>query len=178
MNSGEKTKLIVESYGSEELEIGRWLWALQDTRKRTLEALEQVPPELLDWLSGSGQSSIGTVLYHIADIEADWLYAEVLERSIPREVTALFPFPIRDKGGRLTQVTGFGLQEHLDRLETVRGLLLDAFAEMGLTDFGRVRLLPPYDVTPEWVLDHLMQHEAEHCSQIVRTLRAGAPPRS
>jgi uncharacterized damage-inducible protein DinB len=27
-------------------------------------------------------------------------------------------------------------------------------------------MAPPYDVTPEWVLHHLMQHEAEHRSQI------------
>jgi uncharacterized damage-inducible protein DinB len=33
--------------------------------------------------------------------------------------------------------------------------------------------LPPYDVTPEWVLHHLMQHEAEHRSQI-GALRARA----
>jgi uncharacterized damage-inducible protein DinB len=37
---------------------------------------------------------------------------------------------------------------------------------MDLADFRRIRSLPEYDVTPEWVLHHLMQHEAEHRSQI------------
>jgi uncharacterized damage-inducible protein DinB len=104
--------------------------------------------------------------YHIADIEADWLYVEVLEQPLPPEVVALFPYPTRDEQGHLTQVQGFSLEEHLRRLEIVRGLLLDVYQPMDLREFRRLRSLPNYDVTPEWVLHHLMQHEAEHRSQI------------
>jgi len=73
----------------------------------------------------------------------------------------------------VTQVTGYSLAEHLQRLAVVRGLLLDMFEAMDLAEFRRVRALPHYDVTPEWVLHHLMQHEAEHRSQI-GSLRARA----
>jgi hypothetical protein len=61
----------------------------------------------------------------------------------------------------------------VNRLETVRGLLLESYQPMDLPEFRRARLLERYDVTPEWVLHHLMQHEAEHRGQI-RSLRAGA----
>jgi uncharacterized damage-inducible protein DinB len=44
---------------------------------------------------------------------------------------------------------------------------------MALPEFRRVRSLTHYDVTPEYVLHHLMQHEAEHRGQI-GTLRARA----
>ena len=54
----------------------------------------------------------------------------------------------------------------LGRLEIVRTLLLDVYQQMELTEFRRVRSFASYDVTPEWVLHHLMQHEAEHRSQI------------
>jgi uncharacterized damage-inducible protein DinB len=128
---------------------------------------------MIDWLPPDGESSIGTILYHVADIEADWLYVEVLEQSLPPEVAALFPYPTRDQEGHLTQVQGFSLEEHLRRLETVRALLLDVFQQMDLPEFRRVRSLEYYDVTPEWVLHHLMQHEAEHRSQI-GALRARA----
>jgi uncharacterized damage-inducible protein DinB len=42
---------------------------------------------------------------------------------------------------------------------------------MTLQDFRRPRQLPEYDVTPEWILHHLMQHEAEHRGEmgILRT---------
>jgi hypothetical protein len=55
----------------------------------------------------------------------------------------------------------------------VRGLLLDGYQRMELAEFRRVRALEHYDVTPEYVLHHLMQHEAEHRSQI-GALRAAA----
>jgi hypothetical protein len=114
------------------------------------------------------------VLYHLAGIEADWLYAEVLEQpEFPAEIVALFPHEVRDGQGHLSQVTGYSLAEHLQRLAVVRGLLLDVFEAKDLAEFRRVRALPYYDVTPEWVLHHLMQHEAEHRNQI-GALRAKA----
>ena len=110
---------VVEVHTSRAPEIGRWLWALQDARSRTLEELEDVTPAMVDWLPTPGhalrgasqppddESSIGAVLYHLAGIEADWLYAEVLEQpEFPPEVAALFSHATRDEQGHLTQVTG------------------------------------------------------------------------
>ncbi len=166
MDSRKKDKLIVDVHLSQEPEIGRWLWALQDTRQRTMREIGRLSPAMLDWLPGGDESSIGTVLYHLADIEADWLYVEVLEKPFPPEVAALFPYGTRDEQGHLTQVQGISLEQHLERLEIVRGLLLNAYQQMDLAEFRRTRSLANYDVTPEWVLHHLMQHEAEHRSQI------------
>ena len=166
MDPYEKEYLIVNSHLGKEAEIGRWLWALQDTRQRTLRELSSLSPAMIDQLPGGNRSSIGTILYHIAAIEADWLYAEVLEQPFPPEVTALFPYDIRDEQGRLFQVQGLSFEQHLERLKTVRSLLLDAYQKMDSREFRRVRSFEKYDVTPEWVLHHLMQHEAEHRGQI------------
>jgi uncharacterized damage-inducible protein DinB len=168
-----REKKIVDTYMSKEPEIGQWLWAFRDARQRTMRELDGLTPAMIDWLPPDNESSIGTVLYHIADIEADWLYVEVLEQPIPPNVAALFSYPTRDEQGHLTQVQAVSLEAHLSRLETVRGLALDVYQQMNLADFRRARSLPNYDVTPEWVLHHLMQHEAEHRSQI-RALRARA----
>ena len=48
----------------------------------------------------------------------------------------------------------------------VRGLVLEAYQSMELGEFRRIRSFPYYDVTAEYVLHHLMQHEAEHRSQL------------
>ena len=157
---------IVDTDLSQEPAIGQWLWALQDARQRTMEELDSVSVAMIDWLPPDNESSIGTVLYHMTDIEADWLYVEVLEQPLPSAVAALFPYATRDAQGRLTQVQGISRADHLKRLETVRNLLLAVFQPMTLAEFRRVRSLPHYDVTPEWVLHHLIQHEAEHRSQI------------
>jgi uncharacterized damage-inducible protein DinB len=157
---------IVEVHPSKAPEIGRWLWAMQDARQLTLEGLDGASPAMIDWLPGDNESSMGTVLYHLTDIEADWLYVEVLEQPMPPEIASLFSYGSRDKQGRLIQVQGLSLAEHLRRLELVRSRLLEAYEQMELEDFRRVRSLEHYDVTPEWVLHHLMQHEAEHRSQL------------
>ena len=147
-------------------EIARLLWMLEDTRRRTKRALDDLDPAVIDWTEPRG-NSIGTLLYHIAAIEIDWLYTDVLEgKPWPREVEALFPYDVRDERGMLFAVKGVGLEEHLRRLGTVRAMLLEKFRGMSLDEFRRVRHFDEYDVTPEWVIHHLVQHEAEHRGQI------------
>ena len=61
--------------------IGRWLWAFEETRRRTLLALEGLDSKQLDWLPAWGSNSIGTLLYHLAAIEADWLFTDILQKD-------------------------------------------------------------------------------------------------
>lgn len=161
-----KEQKVVFPIPSKDSQIGRWLWAMQDGRRRTMEELASARPEMIAWQPEAGLGSIGAILYHLAAIEADWLYVEVLETEFPEEVAALFPHPIRENSGHLTQVPYEGLEAHLRRLEAVRTRLLTAYQEIALGDFRKTRHLPGYDVTPEWVLHHLIQHEAEHRSEI------------
>jgi uncharacterized damage-inducible protein DinB len=167
MAEGTKQRLVVEILPGCEPEIGRLLWMLEETRRRTKEGIAGLSDAALEWASAPAENSIATLLYHIAAIEADWLYVEVLEeQSFPSEVVALFPEDVRDEHGRLTAIRGANLASSLDRLDAVRSRLLEVCRGLSLAEFRRVRDLPDYGVTPEWVLHHLMQHEAEHRGQI------------
>ena len=158
---------IITPSADYEPEIGRWLWALHDGRNRTRETLEGLPAATLDWRPDYGGNSIGTLLYHVAAIEMDWLYTEILESdSYPPEMAEMFPHDVRDNNGLLVPVLGESIERHWERLDWVRALLLDAFQSMSLQEFRRPRRLAEYDVTPEWVLHHLIQHEAEHRGQM------------
>ena len=149
-------------------EIAPWLWAMEDARRRTLARLEGITQTELDWTPPAGQNAIGTLLYHIAAIELDWLFAEVLELfEFPPDVEALFALNVRDDSGRLSPCPNGPLADHLARLDFVRARLLATFRTMSATEFRRVRHLQDYDVTPEWVLHHLLQHEAEHRGEIM-----------
>src|SRR5207249_12325404 len=110
---------------------------------------------------------IGTLLYHVALIEADWLLDDVLEGPAPPQwLTELLPFSDRDEGGLLTKTAGMTLRQHLDRLAGFRSWLLEEIGAMSGEDCHRTRSRERYDVSPDWVVHHLLQHEAEHRSQI------------
>ena len=162
----EIERLQIEPLPAQNPNIGRALWQLAGARQRLKQGLADLDETLLDWEPYPDGNSIGTLLYHIAAIEVDWLFAEVLERPFAPEIVELFPYPVRNDAGRLFPVTGVSLPDHLQRLDTVRRFLLDVYAELTLADFRRARQLPHYHVTPEWVLFHLTQHEAEHRGQI------------
>jgi uncharacterized damage-inducible protein DinB len=166
MTGEPKKQLVIEPLLGYEPEIGLLLGMLEETRGRTKKWLAGLTDDELEWTPGPGLNSIGTILYHLALIEADWLYAEALEQAYPPEATALFPDDVRDDAGRLTVSRRESLQEHVDRLDAVRAMVLAAFRDMSLAEFRRVRVLPEYDVTPGFVLHHLMQHEAEHRGEI------------
>lgn len=164
----QKRLMEIEPLPAAAPEIGRMLWLLQETRKRLHEALADVTPAELDWPPPyRGGNSIGTLLYHLAAVETDWLFVEVLESDFSPEIEALLPYDMREEDGRLTPVAGVSLAEHLQRLDEVRRTLRQTFADMTPADFRRLRRLDSYDVSPEWVLFHLMHHEAEHTGQIL-----------
>lgn len=147
-------------------EIGSVLWMMENTRHRTLVEIADLDLETIDYIGGFNQHSIGTLLYHIAAIELDWLFVEVLEADIPPEAAKWFPVDVRDNQSRLSVVQRETLAEHLQRLAYVRELLLKTYRTMTLAEYRRPRSFPKYDVTPEWVLHHLMQHEAGHREEI------------
>lgn len=168
MSDSPKRILNIEPLPAAAPEVGHTLWLLVETRKRLHEALAEVTPAELDWTPPyAGGNSIGTLLYHIAAVETDWLFAEVLESPFSPEIEALLPYAMREADGRLTPVAGVTLAAHLARLHAVRQTLLDTFNNMSTADFHRLRCLEPYDVSPAWVLFHLLHHEAEHTGQIL-----------
>jgi uncharacterized damage-inducible protein DinB len=144
--------------------VGAALWRLEDTRRRTLGTLKELPVDYIDHeIQGN---TIGTILYHIAVIEMDWLYTEILEAPIPNELLNLFPEEVRDEAGKLTLILGQTLDQHLVRLSKIRKSFLEELHGMTTEEFQRKRVLPEYEVSPEWVLHHLSQHEAEHRGEI------------
>ena len=154
-------------------EIGRWLWALQDVRHRyTLRLIKDLDERLVDWEGPDGQeNAIGSLLYHIAGVEMGWLHGEVKGLTeFPPAVKQDFPFPGTEQGGnRLTRVLGVPLPEHVGRLNRSREVFLKELKGISSAEWRRLRPDPQdheYEVTPEWVVFHLVEHEAGHAFQI------------
>ena len=150
-------------------EVGRWLSALDDGRRDTIRELGGVTDDIVDLAPPGAPNSIGTLLYHVALIELGWLLVDILgPESAVTWPEALLPFADRDGEGTLTVVRGETIAVHLERLAAVRVLVHEHLAPMSVEDFHRPRARDRYDVTPAWVLHHLLQHEAEHRAHIAR----------
>jgi uncharacterized damage-inducible protein DinB len=147
-------------------EVGRWLAAMQDARRDTLRELDDLTDAALGWRPSPDADSISTILYHVALIEADWLLVDILGAEAPAWPTQLLPFAARNEEQHLTGVEGQTLAQHLERLSVVREMLLRYLKPMSSADFVRMRPGDSYDVSAVWVIHHLLQHEAEHRSQI------------
>ncbi len=171
MTSTGRRRLVLQPIGTDP-EVGRWLAALEDGRRDTLCELDGVTPMMVDWYPAAPLNSIGSLLYHIALVEASWVAEEILEDPEPDGLAALLPWPDREPGDgigndrHLSRVDGQSLDEHVRRLAAVRAFALDRLKPMTNEDLHRVRALDEYDVAPDWVLHHLLQHEAEHRSHI------------
>jgi uncharacterized damage-inducible protein DinB len=166
----ERRTLLVSPLPEYEEEIGRWLWCLEDVRRTLITELTGISQSILDTKVDERQT-IGSILYHIALIEADWLYVEVLGAEWDPEISSLFPLDSRSEDGSLTHIEGQSLEEHSYRLNKVREVFLSYFRSMDLTDWRKPRVLEHYDVTPEWVVYHLIEHESHHRGQIFQLLR-------
>ena len=161
--------LVAAALDGYEPEVGAALWKLEDARHRTLRLLGDLPADFVD--RPTDGNTIGTILYHVALIETDWLFAEILEQEPPTELARLFPADHRDAAGILSVVSGESIAQHLGRLGQVRRELHERLRGMTDQEFHRPRSLPDYDVTPAWVLHHLAQHEAEHRSEMGAALQ-------
>jgi hypothetical protein len=173
-------------------DIGRWLWALQDVRRRyTMRLIKDLDPRLVDWEGPDGQeNAIGSLLYHIAHVEMGWLFGDVRGMTeLPAAIQPDFPFDSREpNSNRLTRVLGVPLAEHVARLDRSREVFLKEFEGISPDDWRRLRRPPDfeevnYEVTPEWAVFHLVEHEAGHAFQIsslkargTRMLATGATP--
>jgi uncharacterized damage-inducible protein DinB len=147
---------------------GTKLWGFENSRQRTLRTLEGFELNLLDWLPSWGGNTISALLYHLAAIEVDWLFTDILEKDeFPLEIDELFPYDVRDQDGNLTTVPGISLRAHQQRLAAMREYFMDAMLDITDDEFRRARSFPDYLVTPQWVIHHLMQHEAEHRGEIM-----------
>ena len=162
----ERERLVLEPI-ADAPEVGRWLSALDDGRTDTIRELREVTEDMLDARPPGAPNSIGTLLYHVALVELDWLIVDALgpEASVPWPED-LVPYADRDGEGTLTVVRGESLDTHLVRLAAVRALVHEHIAPMTVEDFHRPRARERFDVSPAWIVHHLLQHEAEHRAHI------------
>jgi len=110
---------------------------------------------------------IGRWLSAFEEVRRDTLEVvrEIPESAIDRqdEISLdLFPYDDREGDGHLTPVMGETMAQHLERLSTTRELVLRELRAMSSEDYHRVHAREEIDVSADWVVFHLIDHEVEH----------------
>ena len=163
--------------------IGCWLWAMQETRAQTLRLLqhEALDQSLLDWGGPEGdENTIGSLLYHIAEVKMGWLWGNIKGLlEMPPKTQEFFPFESEyEETGRITNVLGVPLSEHIARLERSREIFLCEARSIPGPEWQALQPDPldsSYEASPEWILYHLIEHEMEHNEQISAVLTRATP---
>lgn len=164
-------------------DVARVVWALENARARMLKVIDGLTSEVLDAVPANGTNSIGTLLYHLAVTEAIWVYKNLLDIQLPDDLAGMLPYSSRDEQGLLSALRGQSLDRHLQRLSYTREKLLEVYKDLTLEQFRQLRThearLGSFEVTAEFVLYQLIQHEAEHRGQIQTMIEAqGITPKN
>jgi uncharacterized damage-inducible protein DinB len=135
-----------------------------EVRAGTLQAVQNLSPEHLEWIPPGGVHSIMSLLRHIAQAEDWWIQAGVFGRHdfVPRRKFALPDLPSV-------------LQYLKETREVTESLLLEWPAEK----LKETRPVPPGyraaprgpELTLHWIMGNLYNHELHHRAQIYLYLR-------
>ncbi len=150
--------------------IGRYVAMLEDVRRRVRHYVDGLTPEQLSWHPNDRVESIGTVLLHIAAVEVSWIQEDICRIPMSEEEWGI-AFPIRLG---IPQVSGEPLEFYLEKLNRTRAETREILTGLSDSDLDRVLSplepgdpnAPPTTYTIEWILYHLVEHEAHHKGQI------------
>lgn len=153
--------------------IGLYVAQLEDVRRSTLRYVEGLDAAQLSWHPSPEVESIGTLLLHIAAVELSWIQEDIRRAPMPDEW--IIGFPIRFG---LPQIQGKSLPYFVEKLDEVRNTTRSVLATLNDDDLARA--VTPLDdagnpdaseYTIEWILYHLIEHEAHHRGQIAQLKR-------
>ena len=168
------TRLQIEPIPGFTRRVGQFLAMMEDVRMRTLRYVADLTADQLAWHPNPKVESIGTLLLHIAAAEHSYIQEDIMRRPMGEEWKIAFPIRFG-----LPQLTGKPLEYYTEKLDGVRQQTRDVLKT--LSDGDLTRVISPLDpgepenrqieFSIEWLLYHLIEHEAHHKGQIAVTRR-------
>ncbi len=158
-------KEIVSLQKTEDLEprVAQLYAMLEKVREKLHKRVSDLSTEALDYTPNAERiESIGTLLLHIAAVEWSWIFEDLggLEMDYEKWKHA---FALREG---IPQIEKKSLQFYLERLEEVREEVLERISLMTDNELNHLVELNHAAVSIEWILFHIVEHEAMHIGQI------------
>ncbi|MFX0108874.1 MAG: DinB family protein [Candidatus Hodarchaeota archaeon] len=162
--SDEEKKVIALTIYNELSPRVAFLYALMEkTRERLLKRVEGLSVKDLDY-SPHDESieTIGTLLLHIAAVEWSWIFEDMGGQEMDYEKWK-HAFALREG---IPQLRGKNLKFYLDKLEEVRERVFSRLMAVSDDELDHLVDIGQAVVSIEWILFHLIEHEAMHVGQI------------
>ncbi len=128
-----------------------------DELHRSVEqALDELPPEAIDWVPAPEMNSLAVIITHMSGSERYWIGDVVLGDLSFRDRSAEF---------RVQGVDAAALKK---RLADVSAYEKSAFEQMHVSELGQDRIAPSNGrtVSVAWALNHALEHTAVHVGHI------------
>lgn len=146
------------------LRIATWVSMMEKVRQKLLKKVEPLSDEEIDYTPDEKRiETIGTLLLHIAAVEWSWIFEDIDGKEMDYE-TWKHAFPLRPDVN-LPQLKHQGKKFYLDRLSAVRDKVYQRLQHMKDAELDNC-VGDKKKYTIEWILFHLVEHEALHVGQI------------
>lgn len=161
---GDEKRIIVLNR-SEDLSpsVALWFSMMDKVRSRLLKQVDGLSIEELDFTpDDKSVETIGTLILHIAAVEWSWIFEDIdgVEMDYEKWKHA---FALRED---IPQQKGKKLKFYLDQLESVRSDVLKRLSEFNDSELHHLVDIGAAVVSIEWILFHIIEHEAMHIGQI------------
>jgi uncharacterized damage-inducible protein DinB len=161
-------------------QIGRYVAQLTEVRQDLLNEVAGLTAAQLEWHPDDQTESIGTLLLHLDGVEWSWMHEDIFGAAAD-EYPGRWPEAMPIRAGA-PQVTGRPPAAYLEPLARTRAetlTILRGFTDADLSRLvgeaapqpGRERRSVLYTI--DWIIWHVLEHEALHVGQIELLRRLG-----
>ncbi|MFW9777597.1 MAG: DinB family protein [Candidatus Heimdallarchaeota archaeon] len=142
-----------------------WVAEMNEVRQRLITIIEDLDEAAIDFTPDERRiETIGTLLFHIAAIEFSWIFEDIYGEEFEEEEWK-YAFALRPNVN-IPQIKGKTKDYYIKRLANVRERVLVVIPKE--TNLDRLVLSDDSAYfSIEWILFHLIEHEAMHIGQIL-----------
>lgn len=154
--------------------IGYYMSGMEEVRSQVINAVKDIPNDLIGKPAFLGAHSIGGLVLHIGEAEWFWIQMVVSGHKLTDEDRNAAYWDILDEVERVTS-RGFTTEFCLQEVEKIRNQTRDVLFSFNDSDLERIISFERRGKTTEhslrWVLHHLIDHESQHKGQILMLKR-------
>jgi uncharacterized damage-inducible protein DinB len=141
---------------------------MEKTREKLIRRVQGLEVRHLDFTPYPDRiESIGTLLLHIAAVEWSWVFQDIGGQEMDYEKWK-YGFALREG---IPQIQGKDISFYLERLNEVRDAVFMKLKSLPGNELERLIEVDDDIVSIEWILFHLVEHEAIHIGQVSVLLR-------